>query len=132
MSLNRGRHHQIHKRIAIPGNEKGPEENAQMREPLRIATFLAPNMRPVYEYISTTIGAELGSATELTTGVSFDQFAAGEIDVGFICGLPYVELIRQQPAPVELLAAPVLAGARYRGRPVYFSDVIVRHDSSAQ
>jgi phosphonate transport system substrate-binding protein len=30
---------------------------------------------------------------------------------------------------VEPLAAPVLAGDRYGGRPVYYSDVIVRHDS---
>jgi phosphonate transport system substrate-binding protein len=30
---------------------------------------------------------------------------------------------------VEPLAAPVLAGERYGGRPVYFSDVIVRCDS---
>jgi phosphonate transport system substrate-binding protein len=30
---------------------------------------------------------------------------------------------------VEPLAAPVLAGARYDSRPVYYSDVIVRHDS---
>jgi phosphonate transport system substrate-binding protein len=27
------------------------------------------------------------------------------------------------------LAAPVLAGDRYAGRPIYYSDVIVRHDS---
>jgi phosphonate transport system substrate-binding protein len=26
-------------------------------------------------------------------------------------------------------AAPVLAGDRYAGRPIYYSDVIVRHDS---
>ena len=31
--------------------------------------------------------------------------------------------------PVEPLAAPVLAGDRYGGRPVYYSDVIVRRDS---
>jgi phosphonate transport system substrate-binding protein len=30
---------------------------------------------------------------------------------------------------VELLAAPVLQGERYGGRPVYFSDVIVRPDT---
>jgi phosphonate transport system substrate-binding protein len=30
---------------------------------------------------------------------------------------------------VEPLAAPVLAGARYASRPVYYSDVIVRRDS---
>jgi len=37
--------------------------------------------------------------------------------------------VRQNPPPVELLAAPVLSGERYRGLPIYFSDVIVRADS---
>ena len=37
--------------------------------------------------------------------------------------------MRQEPPPVELLAAPVLAGERYRGLPLYFSDVIVRAGS---
>lgn len=40
-----------------------------------------------------------------------------------------MQLARQQPSPVEPVAAPVLQGARYRGRPVYFSDVIVHRDS---
>jgi phosphonate transport system substrate-binding protein len=31
--------------------------------------------------------------------------------------------------PVEPLAAAVLEGNRYRGRPIYFSDVVVRSDS---
>jgi phosphonate transport system substrate-binding protein len=43
--------------------------------------------------------------------------------------LPYVQLARQQPAPVEPVAAPVLEGERYQGRPIYFSDVVVHRDS---
>jgi ABC-type phosphate/phosphonate transport system substrate-binding protein len=33
---------------------------------------------------------------------------------------------------VELLAAPVMAGTRYAGRPVYFSDIVVHRDSAAR
>jgi phosphonate transport system substrate-binding protein len=62
-------------------------------------------------------------------GSSFDQFEQGEADFGVICGLPYVWLADRRPPSVEPLAAPVLAGARYAGRPIYYSDVIVRHDS---
>ena len=103
-----------------------------MSQILRIATFLAPNMLPVYEFITEHIGRELGCRTELVVGISFEQFTTGEIDAGFICGLPYVQLVRQKPAPVDLLAAPVIAGERYGGRPIYFSDVIVHRDSPAR
>jgi phosphonate transport system substrate-binding protein len=100
-----------------------------MTAKLRIATFLAPNMLPVYEFVVDAISRELGSGAELVVGTSFDQFGNGEVDAGFICGLPYVQLARQTPAPVEVLAAPVIRGDRYAGRPIYFSDVIVRRDS---
>jgi len=96
---------------------------------LRFATFLAPNMLPVYRLLADRIGDRLGRPVELVAGGSFDQFEHGEADLGVICGLPYVWLAARCPAPVEPLAAPVLAGARYGGRPVYYSDVIVRQDS---
>jgi phosphonate transport system substrate-binding protein len=100
-----------------------------MTAPLRFATFLAPNMLPVYRLLADRIGRRLGRRVELVVGRSFDQFEAGAADLGVICGLPYVWLAARRPPPVEPLAAPVLAGARYGGRPVYYSDVIVRHDS---
>jgi phosphonate transport system substrate-binding protein len=102
------------------------------QQTLRFATFLAPNMFPVYQFITDYIGQNLDYPTRLSIGSSFDEFAAGQTDIGFICGLPYVQLAEQNPAPVELLAAPVLQGERYAGRPVYFSDVIVRRDSQFQ
>jgi phosphonate transport system substrate-binding protein len=97
---------------------------------LRFATFLAPNMLGVYRFVADYVGEKLGRRTELFVGSSFDQFAAGEADVGFICGLPYVQLARQPSPPVELLAAPLLQGERYQGKPIYFSDVIVHTESS--
>jgi phosphonate transport system substrate-binding protein len=101
-----------------------------MGRPVRFGTFLAPNMYSVYQAIVASIGRQLGCATELVVGSSFEQFEAGALDAGFICGLPYVELARRNPSPVELLAAPVLVGERYGGRPIYFSDVIVRRERS--
>lgn len=97
--------------------------------PLRFATFLAPSILPVYEFIAEYVGRSLGYESELVVGSRFTEFEEGEADVGFICGLPYVRLADQEPSPIELLAAPVLQGERYGGRPVYFSDVIVRQDS---
>jgi phosphonate transport system substrate-binding protein len=97
--------------------------------PLRFATFLAPNMVPVYRFLADRIGDRLGRPVELVVGRSFDQFESGEADLGVICGLPYVWLADRQPPPVEPLAAPVLGGDRYGGRPIYYSDVIIRQDS---
>lgn len=96
---------------------------------LRFAAFLAPNMQPVYGFIVQALGVRLGIETELTVGQSFDEFARGEADAGFLCGLPYVQLLRQTPGLLAPLAAPVLQGARFGGRPIYFSDVVVRRDA---
>jgi phosphonate transport system substrate-binding protein len=86
-------------------------------------------MVPVYRFLADRIGDRLGRPVELMVGRSFDQFERGEADLGVICGLPYVWLADRRPPAVEPLAAPVLAGDRYAGRPVYYSDVIVRRDS---
>jgi phosphonate transport system substrate-binding protein len=98
-----------------------------LHRPLRFATYLAPNFRPVYEFVARYVGDRLGCTTELIVGDSYARIGDG--DVAFLCGLPYVRLAEQPQPPIELLAAPVLQGARYGGRPVYFSDVIVRRDS---
>ena len=94
---------------------------------LRFATFLAPRMLSVYAAVTRHVGARLGLATELTVGASYDG-VAGQAEVSFLCGLAYVELV-EAGEPLEAVAAPLLHGPRYGGRPVYFSDVIVRRDS---
>lgn len=49
--------------------------------------------------------------------------------VAFACGWHYVQArARLDPAP-ELIAAPVLADARYQDRPRYFSELVVRADA---
>nr|MCU0482269.1 PhnD/SsuA/transferrin family substrate-binding protein [Anaerolineae bacterium] len=94
----------------------------------RIATFLAPNVYPAYQAIANQIEVQLGFQTELVVGDTHDQFEAIAPDLAFICGLPYV-LMRRQSASIEAIAAPVLRGNRYGGKPIYYSDVIVRAES---
>jgi phosphonate transport system substrate-binding protein len=96
-----------------------------------LATYLAPCIMPTYEFITRRVGEELGCTTRLVVGESFQQLRDGEVDFAFLCGLPYVRLRREDPAPVEAIAAPVVGGKRYGGRPVYFSDVIVPRASAA-
>jgi phosphonate transport system substrate-binding protein len=93
-------------------------------------------MHRVYAQMVSYVGRRMQRPTTLIVGASFAAFERGEIDAGFICGWPYVELMRcqggEQKSAVELLAAPVLQGARYGDRPVCFSDVIVHRDSAHQ
>jgi phosphate/phosphite/phosphonate ABC transporter binding protein len=96
---------------------------------IRFATFLSPLLYATYEHIARYLGEKIGCSTTLKVGQSFEELAGGQVDVAFICGLPYVRMAKHDTCPVELLAAPVLQGERYHHNPVYFSDVIVRSDS---
>jgi phosphonate transport system substrate-binding protein len=96
---------------------------------LRFATFLSPILQDAYEFIASYIGEQIGCSSRLVTGTSLEEFAGGEVHLGFVCGLLYAQRAQFPSCPVELLAAPVLLPPRYRRKPIYFSDVIVRRDS---
>src|SRR5262249_18743209 len=98
------------------------------RRPLPMRTLLAPNMFGVYQFIARYVGDKLGIPTELAVGSGYHRMTS-EADVAFICGLPYVQLRKRHHRAIEPLAAPVLRGPRYNGRPVYYSDVVVRRTS---
>ncbi len=95
---------------------------------LRFGTFLAPNIMPVYQAITDAVGKELGIDTELVVETDYENCAKDVNDVCFVCSLPYIEYDRRGLAPAEPIAAPVLHGKRYGGKPIYFSDVIVHVD----
>lgn len=99
---------------------------------LRVGTFLAPNLMGFYQAIADEIGATFGLSTELVVEVDYESCLADVNDICFVCSLPYVHFERQGAAPAVPIAAPVLRGARYSGRPIYFSDVIVHSGSGIQ
>jgi phosphonate transport system substrate-binding protein len=103
---------------------------------VRLASFLADSARPIYERIAGYLAGHLEGPVELLAGVPWEeqhrQLDAGAIDVAFICGLPYTQKHDRPDRPIELLCAPVMATVRYGGQPVYFTDVIVRHDDPAR
>ena len=61
-----------------------------IRRLLRFASFLAPAMAPVYEFVARRVGDRVGAAVEFTAAESYEQLAWA--DVSFVCGLAYVEL----------------------------------------
>ena len=96
---------------------------------LRIGTYLAPNILPLYELVADELGRRLGIPTQLVVETDYESCKRDENDVCFVCSLPYVMFERQGISPAEPVAAPVLRGERYAGAPVYFSDVIVHRES---
>ena len=83
---------------------------------LRLGTFLAPRMRPLYERAAEAVGAEL------VDGNAFSELQDGTLDAAFLCGLPYVE-----QSGLEPLVAPAMG----RADPVYWSDVVARPGEEA-
>lgn len=99
------------------------------RRPLRVATHLAPGVLPAYAYAARRMGEWLERPAELVVAADYRRCTADVDHVCFVCSIPYLLLEEAGTILMEPLAAPVLRGARYEGRPVYFSDVVVRSDS---
>jgi phosphonate transport system substrate-binding protein len=100
---------------------------------LTFVTCQAPNSEPLYEAIAKHLSATTRIHVRYDGRSSWQErysmLTHGEAQLGVVCGLPYV---RQADAPspaYQPLAAPVMADARYGGRPVYLSDVVVRASS---
>lgn len=96
---------------------------------LTFATYLAPNVLPVYEAVTEEVGRRLGLATNLVVETSYESCERDVYEVCFVCSLPYISFERRGISPAIPIVAPVLIGDRYGGRPVYFSDVIVHRDA---
>ncbi len=110
------------------------------REPLRLLSYLAPSIPGgLFELLAEAIAEERGATWPWTSRRASpgplpetDPFASGRADAAFVCGPSYA-LLRSAGAPVEIVpAAAVFDDPRNQGRPVYFSDVVVRRDHSAR
>jgi ABC-type phosphate/phosphonate transport system substrate-binding protein len=62
-------------------------------------------------------------------------WARDDLGLVMMCGLPFAQRARPGQTAVpwpRLVAAPVPSPARYQGRPVYFTDIVVRADAPAR
>ncbi|MGH3086614.1 MAG: PhnD/SsuA/transferrin family substrate-binding protein [Rubrobacteraceae bacterium] len=106
---------------------------------LRFVTHLSPGIPTAFfEAVVDHVGRALGRRVSLSVESRVsgpergaeDPFSKGEADVGFMCAPSFFWLRETEEPPVELLgAAPVFEDMRASGRPVYFSEVIVRRES---
>ena len=112
------------------------------RRHLRLRTYLTPSVpRSLFAYLADYLGERLGMATELQIETHHsgpprglpDPFTEGALDIGFFCAPPYIWLLERPEPPVELVPfGLVFEDPRAAGRPVYFSDIVVRKDHPAR
>jgi phosphonate transport system substrate-binding protein len=97
---------------------------------------MAPNMDDVCRALAVYIGDRLRMQIEFVNQISWQeryrQLDAGDIQLAWICGAPYVRRMAGAEPTIELLVAPVWRDERYGNQPIYFSDVVVHRDSTFQ
>jgi phosphonate transport system substrate-binding protein len=114
-------------RVAAREREDRPDR-------LRFGTYLVSNAATMalYELVTEQVGRRLEIPTELVVETSYESCETDRNEVCFVCSLPYVTFERRGLDLAVPVAAPVIQGDRYGGRPIYFSDVIVHRDSPFQ
>jgi phosphonate transport system substrate-binding protein len=100
---------------------------------LTISTCQAPNMDFICRDLAGYISEKLSIPVQLAIDIPWQErdrlLDAGEIDLCWICGLPYIRKAELMPGRIAPLVAPVMAGSRYQDMPIYFSDVVVHQAS---
>src|SRR5919106_1298696 len=111
---------------AVLGRVMPEREGGTPPDRLRFGTYLASNVTAValYELVTEEVGRRLGVPCELVVEASYESCEKDENEVCFVCSLPYVTFERRGLDLAIPVAAPVLEGVRYGGRPIYFSDVV--------
>ena len=101
---------------------------------LKLASCMAENSEGFCRALAKYIAVQIGVTAEYVDGIPWQErerlFDRGEIQLLWICGLPYVHKADSTVDEIELLAVPVPVGERYQHKPVYFSDVVVRSRSA--
>jgi phosphonate transport system substrate-binding protein len=122
--------------LASAGEPSRSFPSAQAR-PHRVAVsaaFESEEQAPVYKELVAYLAEKTGALYEVVTGLGYgplvEMLKSGDIDFGFVCACPDI-VAHDDPSPaIEILAGPIIKDARYAGKPIFFSDLIVRNDSS--
>jgi phosphonate transport system substrate-binding protein len=116
-----------------------PASNEATNPPIRLAVtaaFISEAGVGVYEKLARYLERQTGYPVKLVSGFSYRtvdaMLATGDIEVACVCGLPYVFSQELPTPPTRLMAVPIPLEPRYKGRPIYYSDIIVRVDSPYQ
>lgn len=102
-------------------------------EKLKLVSYLAPNMFAFYEAVGAYLNRVLGVETQVMQSqydpLEDPMMLQDQLDIAFICGLPFARHQQAADNQLQALVAPVMQATRYQNRPVYFSDIIVNAKS---
>ncbi|MBV9388056.1 MAG: PhnD/SsuA/transferrin family substrate-binding protein [Chroococcidiopsidaceae cyanobacterium CP_BM_ER_R8_30] len=108
-------------------------KSMQQPDKLRLVSYLAPNMfwfyTAVRDYFNRVWDIETDIVQSQLDPLSDPLLLQDQLDVAFMCGLPFIGHYQVIPNQLQALVAPVMQCLRYQNRPVYFSDIIVNVDS---
>jgi phosphonate transport system substrate-binding protein len=129
MACNRTEPVQVSLKTAAPVKKYS---SAQGEKPLRIGmgAMITPKEGYVYyQRLQEYIGKRLGRHVQLVDRGSYDEMnrllETGGVDAAFVCAGPYVE--GKEKFGMELLAMPLV-----KGKPIYYSYIIVHKESTFQ
>ena len=104
--------------------------------PLRLVSYLAPNMFGFYEAVGASLSQVLGLETQVVQSqydpLEDPMMLEERLDIAFICSLHFKRRHRVISSQLQALVAPVMQASRYENRPIYFSDIIVNAQSNLQ
>lgn len=100
---------------------------------IKLTSIQAPNQDAIIAGIARYLDAQPALQATAVLDIPWQErerlIDDGQVQIGWICGLPYVRKVALHPDDFELLAAPVMQAHRYQMQPIYFSDVIVHRAS---
>jgi phosphonate transport system substrate-binding protein len=100
---------------------------------LRVVSLLSDAAAPGVRAVAARLEAALERPVTLVESVPWQAreqlLDEGQASLAFMCGLLFMRK-RATGAALRAVVAPVPAAPRYGGLPIYFSDVVVRADSS--
>jgi len=101
---------------------------------LTLTTCLGENTEPVCksvaDYFTDRLEIRVQYEGELPWEERSRRIDTGEIEMGWICGLLYVQKVDDRAVPISPLVAPIMVGEAYQQQPIYTSKIIVHQDSN--
>jgi phosphonate transport system substrate-binding protein len=95
---------------------------------LNAISYLSPNLFWFYEAVGDYLSRRFNIPVQVRQSwadPATDLLQQTELDIAFVCGLPFIQVCHAVPNQLQAIAAPVMQAERYQNRPIYFSDVVV-------